>query len=119
VPERDHGASRAASTGEVDEAVPPLVDWHRTGRRLRRQAIVLVVLVLAGWLALGLTGDGLDLRTLGELAGVGVLLAVAGEIAIVGGAALRGMLAAGDRGERLASSDVSLLPPQVRRRRSR
>jgi hypothetical protein len=39
------------------------------------------------------------------------------EFVVVGGSALRGMLRAGERGERLASGDVMLLPPQVRRKR--
>jgi hypothetical protein len=93
-----------------------LVDWGRTGRRLRRQALVLAGLVVVAWLAVGIRDGGLSGRTLAELAGFGVLLAVAAEIVIVGGAALRGMLVAGERGERLAEQDVSLLPPQVVRR---
>ena len=39
------------------------------------------------------------------------------EFVVVGGSALRGMLRAGERGERLSGRDVMLLPPQVRRKR--
>ena len=93
-----------------------IVDWHRTGRRLRRQLLVIVGSVVVAWLAIGVVGDGHSLRSLAELVGLGVLLAIAAEIVIVGGAAVRGMLAAGARGDRLASADVTLLPPQVSRR---
>jgi hypothetical protein len=108
-----HGGSAA---GPVAAGI---VDWHRTGRRLRRQGLVILCVVLVVWLVLGVAGDGPTLRALGELLGLGVLVAIAGEVVIVGGAAVRGMLRAGERGERLASSDVSLLPPQVRRRLGR
>jgi hypothetical protein len=95
---------------------PDLVDWHRTGRRLRRQAVFILILVVVTWLVLGLRAGGPTVRTFAELFGVGVLLAIASEIVIVGGAALKGLLVAGDRGDRLAGADVSLLPPQVSRR---
>ena len=49
--------------------------------------------------------------------GLALALLFVAEVVIVGGSALRGMLAAGERGDRLASSDVSLLPPQLTRRR--
>jgi hypothetical protein len=103
------------------DPAPPLgiVDWHRTARRLRRQLAVILVVVAVAWLVLGIRSGGPTLRTLAELTGLGVLAAVAAEIVVVGGAALRGMLAAGARGDRLASSDVALLPPQVRRRLAR
>jgi hypothetical protein len=101
------------------EPAPGIVDWHRTGRRLRRQAVVIVGLVAVAWLVLGVAGGGLTLRSLAELFGLGVLVAIAGEVLIVGGAALRGMLQAGERGDRLSSSDVSLLPPQITRRMRR
>jgi hypothetical protein len=101
-----------------DQPDPPhgLVDWHRTGRRLRRQAVVILALVVVAWLVLGLRTGGPTGRTLAELSGLGVLLAVASELVIVGGAAVKGLLVAGDRGDRLAAADVSLLPPQVSRR---
>jgi hypothetical protein len=103
------------------DPAPPLgiVDWHRTARRLGRQLAVIVVVVAVAWLVLGVRSGGPTLRSLAELTGLGVLAAIAAEIVVVGGAALRGMLAAGERGDRLASSDVALLPPQVRRRLAR
>lgn len=94
----------------------PLIDWARTGRRLRRVAAFLASLVVVAWVVLGLAGDsGFQLRLLGELVGLGLLVAIAAEVVIVGSVALAGMLRAGEQGERLAGSDVSLLPPQLRR----
>jgi hypothetical protein len=134
VPPHDQPTTPAASTGVgaaerrqgtrsccTPDPAPTLgiVDWHRTGRRLRRQLVVIVALVLVAWLLLAFRGDGATLRSLAELTGFGVLLAIAAEIVVVGGAALRGMLAAGERGDRLASTDVSLLPPQILRRLGR
>lgn len=110
---RDHPG---ASEGLPDE---PLVDWARTARRLRLLSAVLATGVLVAWLALSAVQGGLRPRLLGELVGLAVLAAVALEVLVVGGAALRGLLTAGRRGERLAAPDVSLLPPQVGRRRSR
>jgi hypothetical protein len=116
-PASDVARSEPARSGpSPTEPAPGIVDWHRTGRRLRRQAVVIVGLVAVAWLVLGVAGGGLTLRSLAELFGLGVLVAIAGEVLIVGGAALRGMLDAGERGHRLSSSDVSLLPPQVTRR---
>jgi hypothetical protein len=93
-----------------------VVDWHRTGRRLRRQLVVILALVVVAWVVVGVRDGAVQLRVLGELAGIGVLVAVAAEIVVVGGAAVRGLVRAGDRGDRLSSGDVSLLPPQVTRR---
>jgi hypothetical protein len=125
VPPHDQPTSPTASTAvgagaDVDRAAaaedPRIVAWHRTGRRLRRQLVVIAGLVVVAWLVLAVRAGGPSLRSLAELTGLGVLLAVAAEIVVVGGAALRGLLAAGERGDRLASADVSLLPPQVSRR---
>jgi hypothetical protein len=107
---------RSPAQGVPAHGDPGIVDWHRTGRRLRRQAVVILVVVVVAWLLLGFRAGGPSVRSFAELLGLGVLLAVAGEVVIVGGAAFRGMLTAGERGDRLASSDVSLLPPQVSRR---
>jgi hypothetical protein len=123
VPPHDHPTSPTASTAvgagagtDRAAAEPRIVDWHRTGRRLRRQLVVIAGLVAVAWLVLAVRAGGPSLRSLAELTGLGVLMAVAAEIVVVGGAALRGLLAAGERGDRLASADVSLLPPQVSRR---
>lgn len=90
-----------------------LIDHARLGRRLRRWLTLLVVATLVAWLVGGALGDGLTLRDLAGLAGVAVLLALLVEVFIVGGAAVAAALRAGERGERLASADVSLVPPQV------
>lgn len=99
-----------------------LVDHARLGRRLRRWLALLVVATLVAWLIGGVLGDGLALHDLAGLAGVAVLLALLVEVFIVGGAAVAAALRAGERGERLAAPDVSLVPPQVaarlRRRRA-
>ncbi len=94
----------------------PIVDWSRTARRLRRQLTVIAGLVVGAWLVLGLSRSALEVALLAELAGLGILLAFVAEVVVVGGSAVRGLLAAGERGDRLAAADVSILPPQVRRR---
>ncbi len=93
-----------------------LLDHARIARRLRRWLMLLVAATLVAWLAGGLIGDGPTLRGLAGLLGVAVLLALLVEVTVVGGAAVGAALRAGARGERLASSDVSLVPPQVRAR---
>lgn len=98
---------------------PPIVDWRQTARRLRTLALVIGGLVLLAWVVRGLVGDGFTLSALAEFAGLGLLLTFVAEVVVVGGSAVRGLLAAGERGDRLASSDVSLLPPQLTRRRRR
>lgn len=96
-----------------DPGAAGLVDWGRTGRRVRASVTVLAAVVLVAWVALSVAGDGFSLRTLGGLVGaaLGVLFLV--ELVVVGGAALRGMLRAGERGERLASDGVGLFPPRI------
>src|SRR5690625_4627817 len=111
-----HGVPEAAVP--ATQAEPAIVDWSRTGRRLRRVLLVLGALVVVGWVIAGVvTEAGFALRLLAELTGFALLMAVGAEVVIVGGAAVGGMLRAGERGERLAGADVSLLPPQLRRRR--
>lgn len=99
-------------------ARPPLVDFRRTGRRLAIAVAGIGMLVVATWIVLAVT-TGAPLRLLAELAGLGLLGAFAVEVVVVGGSAVRGMFAAGERGERLASSDVALVPPQLLRRGGR
>lgn len=100
-------------------APAPVVDFPRTLRRLRRSLTVIGGLVVAGWLVAGAFGDGWSLRLLAELVGFGLFASFAVEVVVVGGSAARGMLDAGARGDRLAAADVSLLPPQLTRRRRR
>jgi len=96
--------------------VSGLVDHARLGRRLRRWLLLLVVATFVAWLVGGLLGDGPTLRDLAGLLGVAVLLALLVEVVVVGGAAVGAALRAGERGERLAGPDVTLVPPQVRAR---
>jgi hypothetical protein len=98
---------------------PPVVDFDRTLRRLRISLSAIAVLVVLGWLVGGALGDGWSWRLLAELIGLGLLAGFAVEFVVVGGSAAKGMLNAGERGDRLAAADVSLLPPQLSRRRRR
>jgi hypothetical protein len=101
------------------DARPPVVDFPRTIRRLRTSLTVIAALVVLAWVAVGAVTGTWTVRTLAELAGFGLFAAFAVEVVVVGGAAARGLLTAGERGDRLASADVSLLPPQLLRRRRR
>lgn len=91
-----------------------LVDWRHLGRR--------VWLLALTWLGFGLLGAGMTTALLGSLgpgalwAGVAALGFLASVVAAVALSAVRGMLRAGERRERLAGGDVGLLPPQVRTR---
>lgn len=98
---------------QTGEDRPRLVDWTGTGRRLRRTAVVLGGVAVAAWLVTGLAAGGLRAGALGGWVGGALLAMFLAEVVIVGGSALRGMLRAGDRGERLAGGDVGLLPPQL------
>jgi hypothetical protein len=121
-PRRPGGPTIAAETREPagpgdDVAGEPIVDWGRTARRLRAILLVIGGVVLALWVVTGVLGDGPSLRSLAELVGLGLLAAFVVEVVVVGGSAVRGLLRAGERGDRLAGEDVSLLPPQLLRRR--
>lgn len=115
----DRAATRPAEPTGPAEPTPPIVDWGRTARRLRTTLAAILAVVVVSWLVVGLLGDGPRLGTLAELVGFGLLAAFVAEVVLVGGSAVRGMLTAGSRGERLASPDVTLLPPQLDRRRRR
>jgi len=91
----------------------PTIDHARLARRLRRWLALLLGATLVAWLVGGVLGDGPTARSLAGLLGVALLLAVLVEIVVVGGAAVGAALRAGERGERLAGPDVSLVPPQV------
>ncbi len=102
--------------GDVAAEVPGILDWARTARRLGRVLLSLAALVVSVLVVVSLQRGGLALGLLGELIGLALLAAFVIEVVVVGGSALRAMLTAGERGERLASQDVGLLPPQVLRR---
>ena len=112
-------AGDAASTprdGQPSDGGPGLVSWADTARRLRRIALVLAAVIVASFVLLSVQRGEVAWSLLGELLGLGLLAAFLIEVVVVGGTAFRGMLTAGERGERLASQDVGLLPPQVLRR---
>ena len=100
-----------------DPYVGELVDFRATARRIRRSALIIGGLVLVSWLVSGLIRGSLDVGDLPEWGLVGVVVMFVVEVVVVGGSALRGMLRAGERGERLSSDDVALVPPQLRRKR--
>lgn len=116
-PDGEVGSAEPAATVARDGAAV-LLDFGRTARRLAVAVGVIGVLVVTTWTVLTVT-TGASLRLLGELAGLGLLCAFLVEVVVVGGSAVRGMLRAGERGERLAAPDVSLVPPQLLRRRRR
>ncbi len=95
---------------------PVLVDWTVAGRRLRISAVALLSLAVLAWAVVGVAGDGVRLADVWGYVGLALAAMFVVEIVVVGGSALRGMLRAGERGERLAGSDVGLLPPQLTRR---
>lgn len=95
----------------------PIVDFSRAARRIRRSAGVLGTLALVGWVVVGVATGGPDPGDLGAWAGLALLGMFVVEVVVVGGSAARGMLEAGDRGQRLAGGDVGLLPPQLSRTR--
>jgi hypothetical protein len=107
------------ATESRDPYAGRLVDFRATARRVRRSATVLLGLALGAWVVTSVAGAGFDPTDLGGW----IALALAGmfvaEIVFVGGSALRGMLRAGEQGERLAGGDVGLLPTQLMRRRKR
>lgn len=103
--------------GPDDPLHGELVDFAATARRVRRSAVVVGVAVVAGWLVIGFATGGPTGSGLAAAVGLGLAVMFLVELVVVGGSALRGMLRAGERGERLASGDVSIVPPQLQRRR--
>lgn len=93
-----------------------IVDFRRTARRLARSALLLSVAAVVGWLVTGVAGSGVALSDLPAWLGAVLAGMFVVEVVVVGGSAVRGLLRAGEDGERLAGGDVGLLPPQVRRR---
>jgi hypothetical protein len=112
------GVTDGGSGGSAPAGSHGIVDFGRTARRLRTGVGVVSLSVLSVWGVLAAT-SGASPWVLAELAGLGMLVLFVLEVIVVGGAALRGLLAAGDRGDRLAAGDVSLVPPQLTRRMRR
>lgn len=100
-----------------DEPSTELIDWTRIGHRIRRSAIVALSVIVVGSLATAVTRGSWREASIGGWIFVGAVIMIATEFVVVGGSALRGMLRAGERGERLAHPDVTLVPPQARRRK--
>lgn len=98
---------------EADAGTTPIVDWSIIGRRLRVSALGLLAAAVVAWVVVGLANDGVVLRDLWGYVGLAFAGMFIAELVVVGGSAVRGMLRAGERGERLAGSDVGILPPQV------
>lgn len=94
----------------------PLVDWHRTARRLGRSLAVLAAIVVTASVVISVAAGAPAWARAAELLGLALLVAFVLEAVIVGGSALRGLLRAGERGDRLAGDDVALVPPQLLRR---
>lgn len=90
----------------------PIVDWARAGRRLRASALAIGVVVATGSLVTWLVVGSSEIGTW-VFGGLAAMFLV--ELVVVGGSALAGMLRAGERGDRLARGDVSLLPAGRRR----
>ncbi|MBY5164310.1 hypothetical protein [Salsipaludibacter albus] len=105
--------SAEVSPGPTDT---PLVDWAITARRVGRSAVVLVALAVVAWVVRAAIVDAWTWSHLGNWLGLALGGIFVVELFVVGGSALRGMLRAGERGERLASHDVGLLPPLRRGR---
>lgn len=94
---------------------PALVEWEATARRLRRSSTVLLSVAVVAWVVSSLVTGAWRLATLGNWLGLALGLMFLVEVVVVGGSAVRGLLRAGDRGERLSSHDVGLFPPTPRR----
>lgn len=89
------------------------MDWSRVGRRLVRLLVLVAAVAFLGVaVSWSLSGELTRAAVLLWL-GISALLLVVGAVLVVSVSAWRGMLRAGDRGERLGS-DVGLLPPQIR-----
>lgn len=99
------------------DARPPVVDFAVLGRRLRRTAMILGALVLTVTV-IAIPVRGVDGVLFMNLVGLALGLMFLAEVVIVGGSAVRGLLRAGERGDRLASDGVGLLPPQMLRRQA-
>lgn len=100
----------------AQEEPRPLVRWRRLGRLVLVAALVAAALVAVGGGVL-VVAAGRPFGDVLPLAGLVVVAFLVTVVVAVGWSAVRGMLRAGDQGERLASRDVGLLPPQARRRR--
>jgi hypothetical protein len=97
----------------------PIVSFANTARRMRRFARVLAALLVTVVAIRALGGGGVSMQLVGETFGLVLLVALFGEMVIVGSAAVTGARRAARQGERLSRADVALIPPQVIRRLNR
>lgn len=100
-------------TGSPPEHAP-LVEWEDVGQRVLRTSAATALAAVAAWVLWSLVAGDWSVPRLRNLFGLVVLVVFLVELWVVGGSALRGMLRAGERGERLSGRDVGLLPPQMR-----
>ncbi len=103
----------AAATGSHEPL--RLVDWEATAHRLRRSSLVLLGFGLVAWVVTSAVDGQWTRAGLGNWLGLALLAMFVVEVVVVGGSAVRGLLRAGDAGERLSHGDVGLLPPARRR----
>jgi hypothetical protein len=81
-----------------------------------RSTAVLLAAAVLGWVVHAAVVGTWSWRYLGNWLGLALAAIFLMELLVVGGSALRGMLRAGERGERLSGHDVGILPPGRRRR---
>lgn len=108
---RDDAAASDRPFDRPSEAPPRLVDWEGTARRIRRSALVLLGAAVLAWFVVGALDGDWSQQALANWLGLAVLAMFVAEVVVVGGSAARGLLRAGDRGERLSGADVGLFPP--------
>lgn len=95
----------------------PIVDWTRLGRTVAALVVGWVLVAAIGPAVTAALTGGIDRGVVLLWVGLGTAGLVATLVVAIAVSAVRGMLRAGDRGERLARDDVGLSPPQVRGRR--
>jgi len=105
----------AALDSTNDPLREPIVSFADTAARMRRFAGVLLVLLIIVVLLRAFANGAVTGQLVAETVGFGVLLALLGEVVIVGFATVRGARRAARQGERLSRQDVTLTPPQFGR----
>lgn len=97
-------------------STPRLVDWQATGRRLARSTMAVALVTVTAWVVAAVARGSWSLASVPDWLGLGLLVLFVVEVVVVGGSAVRGLLRAGEHGERLSGPDVGLVPPRRRRR---
>lgn len=96
-----------------------MVEWEEDGRLLGLVARGFAVLAVTGIVATAVVAGGLSFGIVLLWLGMCLVGYVLTAVGLTASSALKAMREVGDEGDRLASSDVGLLPPQARRRRRR